>query len=171
MWNSNSCYEFGAYRLDTVERVLLRDGQPVPLTPKAFETLVVLVQNNGHVVEKDDLMKQVWQDTCVEEANLTQNIFTLRRVLEQSSEKPKYIETVPRRGYRFVAPVKVSVTSGQVASTGKYQVKGQTSYVQPDRATRFLAVLPFVNVSATANTDYLSDGITESIIKSLSQLP
>ena len=103
MWNSNSCYEFGAYRLDTVERVLLRDGQPVPLTPKAFETLVVLVQNNGHVVEKDDLMKQVWQDTCVEEANLTQNIFTLRRVLEESSEKPKYIETVPRRGYRFVA--------------------------------------------------------------------
>ena len=62
MRNCNSSYEFGAYRLDTVERVLLRDGQPVPLTPKAFETLVVLVQNNGHVVEKDDLMKQVFEE-------------------------------------------------------------------------------------------------------------
>ena len=172
MGNSNSSYEFGSYRLDTVEGVLLRNGQPVPLTPKAFETLVVLVQNSGHVVEKDVLMKQVWQDTCVEEANLTQNIFTLRRVLEESSDKPKYIETVPRRGYRFVSPVRrVSVTSGQAASPGKYQVEVQTSDVQPDRATRFLAVLPFVNASATANMDYLSDGITESIIKSLSQLP
>ena len=102
---NKSSYHFGPYRLDASQRVLLRDGKPVSLTLKAFDTLIALVQKQGLVVEKDDLMKQVWPDACVEDSNLTQNIFTLRKVLGETAEGLKYIETVPRRGYRFVAPV------------------------------------------------------------------
>ena len=102
----NLLYKIGLYSLDVRERVLTREGCVVPLTPKAFETLLVLVRNSGHVVQKDELMKEVWPDAFVEEANLTQNIFALRRTLGESTAEPQYIETVPRRGYRFVAPVR-----------------------------------------------------------------
>jgi TolB-like protein len=165
---TNFLYEFGPYILDVRERVLTREGCAVPLTPKAFETLLVLVRNSGHVVEKDDLMKQVWPDTFVEEANLTQNVFALRRILGESAGKHQYIETVPRRGYRFLASVRK--VSDAAFATGRHQ-EGKISDVQPSRETRFLAVLPFINASADAKMEYLSDGITESIINSLSQLP
>ena len=95
-------YEFGPFRIDTVNRLLLRDGEPVPLKAKAVETLLVLVESNGQVLEKDDLMKALWPDSFVEEANLTQNIYMLRKALGVNS----YIETVPRRGYRFTAQVR-----------------------------------------------------------------
>ena len=72
-------YEFGPFRLETVERTLLRDGQPVPLPPMVFDTLLLLVKKSGHVVEKNELMQKLWPDTFVEESNLTQNVFTLRR--------------------------------------------------------------------------------------------
>ena len=99
-------YEFGPFRLDTEERLLLRDGKPISLTPKAFETLIALVRRSGHLVEKELLLKEVWPETFVEEANLTQNIFTLRKVLGQRKDGGQYIETVPKRGYRFIADVK-----------------------------------------------------------------
>jgi len=99
----NKLYEFGPFRLDVDERVLLRDEQMVPLTPKAFDTLVVLIQNHGHVLEKEELLKAVWPDTFVEEATLAQNIFTLRKAL---GKEPQYIETLPKRGYRFTANVR-----------------------------------------------------------------
>jgi serine/threonine protein kinase/DNA-binding winged helix-turn-helix (wHTH) protein len=98
-------YAFGPFRLDTEERVLKRDSQPVALTPKAVETLLVLLQNAGRLVEKDDLMRQVWPDAFVEEGNLAKNIFTLRKVLGEYRPGEEYIETVPKRGYRFGAPV------------------------------------------------------------------
>ncbi len=99
-------YEFGPFRLDRRERVLLREGELVPLTPKAMETLLVLVQNNGHVLEKDELLKEIWPDTFVEEATLAQNIFTLRKALGNGKNNGQhYIETVPKRGYRFIADV------------------------------------------------------------------
>ncbi|MBI4470466.1 MAG: transcriptional regulator [Acidobacteria bacterium] len=98
-------YDFGPFRLDATERVLLQEGEPLPLTPKAFDTLMVLVQRARHIVEKDDLIKLVWPDAIVEENNLTQNISLLRKALGESSSEPKYIETIPRRGYRFIAPV------------------------------------------------------------------
>ena len=98
-------YEFGPFRLDATERVLFRDGKAVALKPKVFDTLLLLVRNSGHVVEKDELMGAVWPDTVVEENNLNQNISALRRVLGESEESGKYIETLPRRGYRFVAGV------------------------------------------------------------------
>src|SRR6266404_246375 len=95
-------YEFGPFRIDTVNRLLLRDGEPVPLKAKAVETLLVLVESKGQVLEKDDLMQALWPDSFVEEANLTQNIYMLRKALGDNS----YIETVPRRGYRFSAQVR-----------------------------------------------------------------
>jgi pimeloyl-ACP methyl ester carboxylesterase/DNA-binding winged helix-turn-helix (wHTH) protein/class 3 adenylate cyclase len=101
-------YTFDNLLLDLREGLLLRDGVPVPLTPKAFETLVVLVENNGHVLSKDELMKRVWPDSFVEENNLSQNISQLRRALQSAGTQPThYIETVPRRGYRFKAQVAV----------------------------------------------------------------
>src|ERR1044072_5966264 len=100
---TSSSYRFGDFQLDTATRILKRDGAPVPLTPKAFDTLVALVTRGGAVVEKEDLLKEVWPDTFVEEATLAQNIFTLRRVLGR--EGSRYIETVPKRGYRFVGDV------------------------------------------------------------------
>jgi DNA-binding winged helix-turn-helix (wHTH) protein/TolB-like protein/Tfp pilus assembly protein PilF len=100
-------YEFGPFLLDTVERVLLRDGKVVPLTAKVFDTLVVLVQNSGHMLEKNELMQAVWSDSFVEEGSLTRNISTLRKALGESSGGRQYIETVPKRGYRFVTEVKI----------------------------------------------------------------
>lgn len=96
-------YEFGPFRLDPAKRVLLRDGEPVPLTPKAFETLLVLVQNNGQPISRDDLMQAVWPDSFVEEGNLTQNIFVLRKALGGDN---RYIVTLPGRGYQFVERVR-----------------------------------------------------------------
>jgi DNA-binding winged helix-turn-helix (wHTH) protein/TolB-like protein/Tfp pilus assembly protein PilF len=93
-------YEFGEFKIDALERLLLRRGQPVPLTQKVFDLLLLLVQNSGHVVEKDRLMREIWPDAFVEEGNLTQNISVLRKVL--SDDARQYIQTVPRRGYRFV---------------------------------------------------------------------
>src|SRR4030095_4738596 len=95
-------YVFGPFTLDEKERVLLREGQLVPLPAKALKTLLVLVRNSGHVVEKDQLMKEVWPDEFVEEGNLAQHVFMLRKSLGETSESRKYIETVPRRGYRFL---------------------------------------------------------------------
>lgn len=98
-------YEFGEFRLDAEQRVLLRQGKPVTITPKALETLVVLVQHSGRIVNKEELIKAVWADTFVEEANLARNIWTLRKALGDEDTNHRYIETVPKRGYRFVAPV------------------------------------------------------------------
>lgn len=99
-------YEFGTYRLDAVERVLLRDGQPVTLPPKDLETLLVLVERAGHIVEKEELLEKVWPGVFVEEGNLARHIFNLRQVLGDSPDGRKYIETIPKRGYRFVTAVR-----------------------------------------------------------------
>ncbi len=99
-------YEFSNFRIDPEKRLLLHDGKVAPLTPKLFDTLLALVERNGKVVSKDELIKFVWPNTFVEEGNLTQNISMLRKLLGESPDEPQYIETVPRRGYRFVASVK-----------------------------------------------------------------
>src|SRR5271168_2004385 len=99
-------YEFGPFRMDPDERLLLRDNRPVPLQPKAFETLLVLVQHSETVVLKDDLMKSVWPGTFVEESNLAQNIFVLRKTLGEIAGENRYIVTVPGRGYRFTEKVR-----------------------------------------------------------------
>jgi len=94
-------YDFENFRVDVTERVLLRDGEIVPLTAKAFEVLLVLVERSGQIAGKDELMGRVWPDSFVEESNLAQNIYTLRKVLGQTPDGQEYIKTVPRRGYRF----------------------------------------------------------------------
>jgi Tol biopolymer transport system component/DNA-binding winged helix-turn-helix (wHTH) protein len=106
MNSSYVVYEFGGFCLDPDERVLRRNHTAVPLTPKATEILLALVAQHGHIVEKADLMHQIWPDTAVEESNLTQNIYTLRKVLRNGDGRCPFIETVPRRGYRFVGDVR-----------------------------------------------------------------
>jgi len=97
--------EFGEFRLDLDERRLQRGDAVISITPKVFETLQVLVENAGHLVEKDELMQRIWQDRFVEESNLAFNIKMLRKALGDDAAKPRFIETVPRRGYRFIAEV------------------------------------------------------------------
>ena len=110
-------YAFGPFRLDPQEHVLLRDGRPVPLAPKAVEILLLLVEKAEHLVDKDDLMKRVWPDTFVEEGNLTKNVFVLRRALGSGDDGHEYIETVPKRGYRFVARVMAVMSNGEDQAT------------------------------------------------------
>lgn len=101
-------FAFGEFLLDTQEKVLLRAGKPLPITPKALQLLFVLVEKHGHLVEKDELMKLVWAGSFVEEGNLTFTIGLLRKLLGDDTKHPRFIETVPRRGYRFIAEVKES---------------------------------------------------------------
>lgn len=98
-------YQFGEFTVDSDQKVVLRNGKPLPLAPKVFDTLAVLVENGGRIVPKEELMNRLWPDSFVEEANLTFNIQQLRKSLGDNARKPLYIETVARRGYRFIAPL------------------------------------------------------------------
>ena len=100
---NNQKFEFGDFLLDAKEKTLLRQGKPLAITPKAFQLLLVLVENHGHLIEKDELMKAVWRDSFVEEGNLSFTVTLLRKALDDDAQKPRFIETVPRRGYRFIA--------------------------------------------------------------------
>src|ERR1700716_861730 len=106
-------YEFGPFRIDSVERLLFRGQEVIPLTPKAVDTLLALVLNRGRVLEKDELIKIIWPDSFVEEGGLARNISVLRRVFEDGAGEVQYIETIPKRGYRFVAPVKEAGPTAQ----------------------------------------------------------
>src|SRR4051794_7851967 len=148
-------YEFGDFRLDQGRRTLLgRDGAPVALTAKAFETLSYLVEHAGNVVDKDELMRIVWPDTAVEENNLTQNISLLRRLFGEGRGEHRYIATVPNRGYQFVATVRLNTRSVQQEPGGPVAI----------------AVLPFVNVSADPEYDFFGDGLADELIVALSRI-
>ena len=101
----NRLYQFGEFTVDVDQRILLRNGTPLSLPPKLFDTFIILVNNRGRIVAKEELMNQLWPDTFVEEANLAVNIQQLRKVLGDNARKPLFIETVARRGYRFIAHV------------------------------------------------------------------
>src|SRR2546423_9383257 len=101
----NHFYRFGEFTVDRDQKVLLRNDSPLPLAPKVFDTLLILVDNSGRIVEKEELMRRLWPDTFVEESNLTFNIQQLRKALGDDARKPRFIETVARRGYRFIGRV------------------------------------------------------------------
>lgn len=146
-------YEFGPFRLDTSERLLLRGDRVVPLTPKVFDVLLVLVQNSGHILEKDEVLKAVWPDTIVEEANLARNISTLRKALGESADEHQYIETIPWRGYRFVANVKELRDPGVEAPIPFVEAKVQErprTIVQPMTSRLRWVVLTAVLAAAGA---------------------
>ena len=100
-------YNFDSFRVDPTERVLLRDGKPLSLSPKVFDTLLALVERSGHIVSKNELVDIVWPDVFVEENNLTQYVATARRALGDNRQAQRYIETVPKRGYRFAPSVRL----------------------------------------------------------------
>jgi TolB-like protein/DNA-binding winged helix-turn-helix (wHTH) protein/Tfp pilus assembly protein PilF len=159
-------YEFGPYRMDPGQRLLWRDKQPVPLQPKAFDTLLVLVQHNETVVLKDDLMKSVWPDTFVEESNLTQHIFVLRKTLGETGEH-RYIVTVPGRGYRFTEKVRlvpeqlVPEREGIVAQSRSItqdvldeQSSPKPGFALPGAKRRFRSIAVLVGIAAIALAGY-----------------
>ena len=184
-------YEFGPFRLACSPPVLLRDGNPLALTPKALELLVVLVRNSGNLVSKEELMKAAWPDTFVEEGNLTQNISLLRKALGADLEDRPYIETMSKRGYRFAASVRL-VEAGSAAIAGL-----PAPAMQPRRRTalaisvllliaggtlvyrrvaprsspvQWMAVLPLENLSGDPAQDYLADGLTEALTGELGKI-
>jgi eukaryotic-like serine/threonine-protein kinase len=147
-------YEFGPFRLDPSKRVLLRENQPVPLQMKAFETLLVLVRNSEQVVLKDDLMKSVWPDTFVEESNLAQNIFVLRKTLGDTADH-RYIVTIPGRGYRFTEKVRViSEESLLVASHSQTRVVIEQSKLRRGLAIPVAGVVALLALGLTAGFRY-----------------
>ena len=156
-------YRFGPFVLDVADRSLKRDGIPIPLTPKIFELLVALVENPGRLVEKDALLRRVWPDVAVEEGNLTKGVFMLRQVFETEGGQT-YIETVPKRGYRFTAPV--SVGQEQPASAGSPMPSPQTA--APENS---IAVMPFTDMSAARDHEYFCEGMSEEIINALGRVP
>ncbi len=220
---SERFYEFGPYRLDASRCLLHRDGETVPLTPKAFDLLLALVEYHGEIISKDELMQRVWPDSFVEDGNLTYNVSVLRKALGERAGEHHYIVTVPGRGYRFVAAVNEASSAEVEAAapelngasatrttdinqSNETTVNLSTRVARPRLAfaivalavaalvvvggyllfkrrapspvgesgqtsIRTLAVLPFENGSGDAEMNYLSDGISESLINSLSQLP
>jgi DNA-binding winged helix-turn-helix (wHTH) protein/TolB-like protein/Tfp pilus assembly protein PilF len=185
-------YEFGPYRIDTGERLLHRSGELIPLPPKLVDTLLVLVSNAGRMVEKSDLMKAVWPDTFVEEGALTRNISLLRKTLGDTGDEAAYIETIPKRGYRFVAPVRSAdrapasrswraaarwiAVAGVLLLTGIAVAKFFAGRVDTRPApplivpTNTLAVLPFRSVDQDPSQDYFADGMTQALITRLANL-
>jgi adenylate cyclase len=141
-------YQFGPYQLDAAGRSLKRGGEVISLPPKAVEVLTELVKRPGEVVEKKELMETIWPETFVEEANLNQMVFLLRRALE-ASNRSEYIRTVPRRGYRFSGPVRAVEIPCRIDS---------------------IAVLPLANLSGDSSQEYFADGITEALITELSKI-
>jgi TolB-like protein/Tfp pilus assembly protein PilF len=138
-------YQFGPFRIDRHERLLRRGTEVIPLAPKAVETLLVLAASGGRIVEKEELIRMVWPDTFIEEGGLARNISLLRKVLGDGTDDIHYIETISRRGYRFVTPVVETREGGPPA-------------------TRSLAVLPLANLSGDPSQDFFADGMTDELI-------
>ena len=161
-------YEFSGFRLEVAQRRLLHLGRPLPIKPKILDLLLFLVERHGQLITKDQLMKSIWPDAIVEENNITVSISMLRKTLGDNRVNPQFIETVPRRGYRFVA----EVTEVYAEETPRGPTRQLTLQAEPEEETiDSLAVLPIEGSDKDVNVEYLSDGITESIINMLSRIP
>jgi TolB-like protein/DNA-binding winged helix-turn-helix (wHTH) protein/Tfp pilus assembly protein PilF len=183
-------YEFGPYRLEPPTRRLLRNGEPIALTPKAFDTLLALIERRDRVVDKAELMRIVWPDSFVEEANLSQTIFVLRKTLGEGPNGRPFIDTVPRRGYRFAADVQAEMAKPGVR-VGDASWRARALWIAGVVLTvaglawfsasrnwwgatsprvESLVVLPVGNLSGDAEQDYLADGMTDALITNLGQI-
>jgi TolB-like protein/Flp pilus assembly protein TadD len=164
-------FEFGPFRLDFSERLLLCNGKAVPLAPKVFETLVILLENRGHILEKDELIKRLWPDTFVEESNLAQNICQLRKALEIGASGSEYIETIPKRGYRFALDVREVANADARFVTSRVPNKQSSSEGdQGCLVVKSLAVLPFKPLTRKKKDEYLGLGMAHDTINKLSGL-
>lgn len=187
-------YAFGRFVLDPAERRLLRDGEPVMLTPKCFDLLVVLVQNSGHLLAKSDLLERVWPGQVVEEGNLSFNVSELRKALREREDGQQYIETVRTKGFRFVADVEETDTGAAVevrpphksvrwpamvaiAIAAAATVALVAYFARPRRAVppagerpRTIAVLPFKPLAPNARDEPLGMGICNSLITRLASI-
>jgi len=187
----NTVYEFQGHRFDPEQNVLFFGDERVDATPKSLAILKVLIENSGRVVSKEELMRRAWPDSFVEEANLSHHIFNLRKAIGE-----KLIETVPKRGYRFVGVISQANSDSAdarsanasrrswlvigsslaavvtVVIAGWFAISKRESATNPTPAEsiRTIAVMPFVNESGGEDVDYLADGITETLISSLSQI-
>lgn len=190
-------YEFGRFRLDLAGPTLFRGDQAIPLPPKAADALLLLVQNAGTIVRKEDLLKKVWPDAFVEEGSLSRTIFILRKALEDGGDGQEYIATIPKRGYRFACPVKQVEGTSQVAGSGdltrgvdRHTVRAialtlaistvlLAFYFSAKRYFRhsdsrpgllMIAVLPFQNLTGDPAQEFVVDGLTEEMITQLGGL-
>ncbi len=195
-------YHFGDVTVDCENFRVQQNGQNITLAPRAFDVLIFLIHNRNRVVEKQEIFDSVWKDTFVSDNALTKIIKDIRQALDDDASQPRYIETVPKRGYRFIADVK---NEGAVKSEHKVSASEKSLIQSPPKRKKLLlfgtlvliilalaifafvkinsdatsesapidsiAVLPFENTSEDANLEYLSDGITENIINTLSRLP
>lgn len=156
--DSNCIYEFGPFSVLLDERRLLFDGKQIPLTPKAFDTLLMLVRHSGQVLEKKEIMDQIWPDTFVEEATLAQNIFTLRKALGENAMGVQYIETIPKRGYRFAVDVRKS-----------YREPSKPQAHTPLELAS-IAILPFNSLLAGGDDEYIGLGMADALITKLGNI-
>jgi DNA-binding winged helix-turn-helix (wHTH) protein/TolB-like protein/tetratricopeptide (TPR) repeat protein len=181
---SGHLYEFGPFVLDTTRHLLLLQGKPVPLTPKTYDLLVVLVENSGRVILKDELMKMVWVDSFVEDSNLTQQISSVRKALGETAGEDRYIVTVPGKGYRFAAAVNEPVVKdrtqpagrrmGTVATVGGVATiailigVGYSILRRPaQESPRSLAILPFQSLKGDPESDFLGFSLADEVITKL----
>src|SRR5262245_21460530 len=175
----NHFYRFGEFTLDADQKVLLRQGKPLLLAPKVLETLLTLVQTSGRIVEKEELMTRLWPDTFVEESNLTYSVVQLRKTLGDDARRPRYIETIPRRGYRFIADVKPAtsetiyveqVEGVNVGAEQQQDSEGRSGVITEMRVAS-IAVLPFMDMSPDRDQSYFCEGLADELINSLAGLP
>src|SRR5262245_34212981 len=160
-------YQFGPFLFEAAEHRLLRDGVEIALQLKAFETLCLLLENSGRLLTKEDLLRQVWPDTVVEENNLNKVISFLRKALGESNKGECYIETVPRVGYRFVAPV-TQIEPEASAGPANDVALPQSQAAQDTEKS--VAVLYFENLSGDKEDEYFRDGMTEDVITELEKI-
>jgi TolB-like protein/DNA-binding winged helix-turn-helix (wHTH) protein/Flp pilus assembly protein TadD len=190
-------YEFGRFRLDLAGPTLFRGDQAIPLPPKAADALLLLVQNAGTIVRKEDLLKKVWPDAFVEEGSLSRTIFILRKALGDGGDGQEYIATIPKRGYRFACPVKQVEGTSQVAGSGDltrgvdrhkvraialtlaistvllafyFSAKRYFRHSDSRPGLRMIAVLPFQNLTGDPAQEFVADGLTEEMITQLGGL-
>src|SRR5882724_7052829 len=155
-------YTFGPFRLDAEARMLFRETEPTGLGQRAVALLCALIERAGTPVSKDALMEAAWPGLAIEDSNLTVQIAALRRVFGEVAGATDWIETLPRRGYRYVGP---AVTAGNAPAAAGTQAS--TALALPDKPS--VAVLPFSNLSGDSEQEYFADGMVEDIIAALAQ--